>query len=291
MGEKPTKLTDEQVRDLRSRYADGARQIDLAAEFGVNQNTVSSIVTGRSRRKAGGPISLGSSAKLSHADVTAMREAAAAGERVSVLETRYGVSEAMVYNVLTGKAFKDVAGPLTGTTRGRSKPLTEEQVGDILAALESGEMRAVLAARFGVSVSAIHHVASGRTKGVNNGTGDKFSRDDVVRMRELYRDGVPQTDIAGIFDTTQAGVSYIVRGRQYADYPGPVAGPRKRTLPPRLVTAIRVAFDAGATVDWLAEKYSTEPALVRLMVTGTTYPEVAGPTHPLRKRQQTVEKG
>lgn len=38
------KLTDEQVMELRALYAAGARQVDLAARFGVRQSTVSSIV-------------------------------------------------------------------------------------------------------------------------------------------------------------------------------------------------------------------------------------------------------
>ena len=40
-----TKLTAAQVVDLRQRYAaGGVRQIDLAAEFGLRQCTVSAIV-------------------------------------------------------------------------------------------------------------------------------------------------------------------------------------------------------------------------------------------------------
>jgi hypothetical protein len=41
---KAVKLTLEQVRDMRSKYLAGARQVDLADEFGVWQGTVSAIV-------------------------------------------------------------------------------------------------------------------------------------------------------------------------------------------------------------------------------------------------------
>lgn len=38
------KLTDDQVRAIRFEYAAGARQIDLAAKYGVYQTTISKIV-------------------------------------------------------------------------------------------------------------------------------------------------------------------------------------------------------------------------------------------------------
>jgi len=40
------KLTPEQIRIIRNRYADGAKQIPLAKEFGVSQRCVSLIVRG-----------------------------------------------------------------------------------------------------------------------------------------------------------------------------------------------------------------------------------------------------
>jgi HNH endonuclease len=39
-----TKLTPEQVREIRERYAAGERQIPLAKEYGINHGTVSRIV-------------------------------------------------------------------------------------------------------------------------------------------------------------------------------------------------------------------------------------------------------
>lgn len=38
------RLTDDQVRTIRQRYADGARQVDLAADFDVTQGLISQIV-------------------------------------------------------------------------------------------------------------------------------------------------------------------------------------------------------------------------------------------------------
>lgn len=39
-------LTADQVREVRTRWAAGARQVDLAATFGISQSTVSRLVRG-----------------------------------------------------------------------------------------------------------------------------------------------------------------------------------------------------------------------------------------------------
>lgn len=43
------RLTESQVEEIRDRYAAGARQIDLAAEMGVGQTTISRLLRGESR--------------------------------------------------------------------------------------------------------------------------------------------------------------------------------------------------------------------------------------------------
>jgi DNA invertase Pin-like site-specific DNA recombinase len=45
-GSAKAKLTFDQVREIRARYAaGGVRQLDLAAEFGVGRSTVAQILT------------------------------------------------------------------------------------------------------------------------------------------------------------------------------------------------------------------------------------------------------
>lgn len=50
------RLTDEQVREIRVRRANGARQMDLAQQYGISNGWVSGIVRGIKRPEAGGPI-------------------------------------------------------------------------------------------------------------------------------------------------------------------------------------------------------------------------------------------
>ena len=51
------RLSDEQVVALREASAEGRSRQELAEEFGVDSGTVSRIVRGESRAKAGGPLS------------------------------------------------------------------------------------------------------------------------------------------------------------------------------------------------------------------------------------------
>lgn len=56
---KGVKLTEEKVVEIRNEYADGARQQDLADEYGVSLYTISSAVNGKIWKNAGGPITSG----------------------------------------------------------------------------------------------------------------------------------------------------------------------------------------------------------------------------------------
>ncbi|WNN95988.1 helix-turn-helix DNA binding domain protein [Arthrobacter phage Hirko] len=52
------KLTDPQIVEIRQAYAHGARQRELAEQYGVTQGLVSGIVNGRRWRHADGPLPL-----------------------------------------------------------------------------------------------------------------------------------------------------------------------------------------------------------------------------------------
>ena len=50
------KLTDEKITEIRKRRANGARQIDLARDYGVSDGQISMIVRGKRWAEVGGPI-------------------------------------------------------------------------------------------------------------------------------------------------------------------------------------------------------------------------------------------
>ncbi len=270
-------LSDAQVRELREKYAAGARQVQLADEYGVRQNTVSSLVTGRSRLEAGGPILPGKSRKVTSEEVVAIREAVAAGTARADISARYGISHQMVSNIASGRAFADVGGPLTSAAATRARPLTMEQVERIRARLAAGEDRMAVAQAFGVSHWTITSVLRGATTGVAEASGDD---DEVMQMRRLHSEGVSQTEIARRFGTSQQRVSLIVRGSSHAAHGGPIAEPHRRRLGDDEVRSIREAYAAGARLADLAEHYDVAAALLRLVVTGRTYADRPGPIAP-----------
>ena len=51
-----SRISDATVREIRQRRANGARQIDLAEQYGICSAYVSEIVNGLVRQEAGGPI-------------------------------------------------------------------------------------------------------------------------------------------------------------------------------------------------------------------------------------------
>jgi hypothetical protein len=55
--DRPGRFTDEQIITMRTRYANGARQVDLATQYGVTNGLVSQIVRGIRYARVGGPIS------------------------------------------------------------------------------------------------------------------------------------------------------------------------------------------------------------------------------------------
>lgn len=50
------KLTDDQIVEIRQAVAHGAKQVDVAAEYGISQGLVSGIVNGHRWKHVDGPI-------------------------------------------------------------------------------------------------------------------------------------------------------------------------------------------------------------------------------------------
>lgn len=96
------RLSDEQVVEIRRAYEAGTTQVVLAGRYGISQKTVSSLVVGRSRRAAGGPITTGRRQKLTDDDVTEIRRLARDGASFGALATRFGVSPPTVTGVIRG---------------------------------------------------------------------------------------------------------------------------------------------------------------------------------------------
>jgi DNA-binding transcriptional regulator YdaS (Cro superfamily) len=99
-----TKLTDEQVREMRTRAAAGAWPATLAAEYGITMASVTQLVTGKYRVAAGGPIREAKRvSKLSEEDVVKIRRLVADGAKQRAVATQFGIHPSHVSDIVSGK--------------------------------------------------------------------------------------------------------------------------------------------------------------------------------------------
>ncbi len=170
-------LTDAQVVELREAYAAGARQVELAARFGISQTAVSAIVSGRTRAAAGGPLK-----------EVAPRARRGAGR---------GASGA-------------TSGADPGTASSPRARLTPARVDAIRARVVAGEPRAAVAEAEGISIHTVHSIMSGRRAGTV-GTG-ALTDAQVLELRTAAEAGAGQAELAARFGISQQAVSAILRG-------------------------------------------------------------------------------
>lgn len=114
------KINDSAAAEIRRRYeAGGVTHQQLAVEYGISATHVCGIVVGRFRHRPGEPLpprrpraasvrrgEMAVNAKLTAANVAEIRSALKAGDvSMSELARRYGVSRALIYNVLNFRAW------------------------------------------------------------------------------------------------------------------------------------------------------------------------------------------
>jgi len=106
------KLSDENIVDIRKRYAAGSKQSDLAVEFGVSQPTIGQLVTGVTWPAVGGPITkVGRGSRrgaLTDAQVRDIRARYDAGENQRELGEEYGLSGASINRIGKRIAYRAV---------------------------------------------------------------------------------------------------------------------------------------------------------------------------------------
>jgi len=178
---------------MRVKYAcGGVTQHELAEEFGVSQ----SIVRGRRRLPAGGPLTQDRGRKLTQDEVRAIREAPDHEFFQEQLAARFEISQQMVSQIRNGQAHEEAGGPLRRASS-HSVPLTLEQVVVILDRIANGERRIDIAESLGISVFAVDSIASGRIKGKGTAADRAQTLENVKRVRQLHAEGKTQREIAG----------------------------------------------------------------------------------------------
>lgn len=118
------KLTDDDVRDIYTRYAAGETMLHLAGEYGICESNVAAIVHGKTWSRVTGGRSLrrgytgdrsqrvrgesNPAAKLTEDDVRDIRGRYAAGESQSALAREYAVNVSAINGIVHRRSWKHI---------------------------------------------------------------------------------------------------------------------------------------------------------------------------------------
>jgi hypothetical protein len=103
------KLSDDNVVEIRTRYASGLFTMrEIASTFGVTNGLVFLIVSGRQRRNAGGPVTIGNRAKKITREIAEEIRSRYIPRKFggTRLAREYGIDQATVYEILSRQIWK-----------------------------------------------------------------------------------------------------------------------------------------------------------------------------------------
>lgn len=105
-------LSDAKVRELRERHVAGEACWELADAYGITRAAVSYLVTGATRREAGGPIREPKvKTRLTEAQVEEIRQRVASGVSQTKVAQEFGLVQSYVSQVVNGRRRKGVCTP------------------------------------------------------------------------------------------------------------------------------------------------------------------------------------
>lgn len=156
-----TKLTFARVEDIRRRYAGGETQYAIAKDLGIDQSTVSKIVTGKARTIPSDvevPVHRKPRVALTDVVLLEIQEAIRQGATHQSTADRYGVSRKTVERIANGRTYG--LRPVGGNRR-RAVRLDPGLHDEIRARLTRGETQQALAAEYGISQQTVSNVKRG----------------------------------------------------------------------------------------------------------------------------------
>jgi len=103
------KLKESDIPAILDRRGRGESQRAIARDYGVTQQTISYICTGRQWKHAVASPVLGIRAKLKESDIPAILDRRSQGETLASIAADYGVTQATIYRICSGKLWKHVS--------------------------------------------------------------------------------------------------------------------------------------------------------------------------------------
>ena len=185
-----------------------------------------------------------------------------------------------------------------------SSKLTNDDVLSIVARYNAGESGRAIALEYNIGFSGVHRIMSGETwahiTGIQKGATPDYTKrsrrtdftdDEVITIRNRYRDGENQDFLAQEYGLTVKSVRSLVSGRTFADVPNPVPLREREVVKGRKlneadVLDIRQQAHEGVPRGELAAKYDTSNGHISRIMAGEAWPHVGGPVVP--SKGQTV---
>lgn len=163
------KLTWDGVAAIRERYAHGGiRYKDLAAQYGVDEGTIKSVIQAKSwRGKDTVDLSLGTpngersgTSKLTWESVAEIRRLYASGEaNQEQLAQRYDVIQATISQIVRGNRWRTGEGDTVKSPRGKTRKVSDDEVVEIRCLYDEKLFnQKELAKKFGVSPTLISQI-------------------------------------------------------------------------------------------------------------------------------------
>lgn len=183
------KITEADVLRIRESFAAGVPRADIAAEFGLDDTSITSIATGRVWKHLPGAQPARDSTKLDCSRLAEAVQLRAARLTYATIGKRLGVKAMTVIRFLARHGFVEESchltfkgGPVPRPVSKHRAKLTAADVVRMRERYAAGESSVRLAAEYGVTLPAAHQAITGRTYSELPGAVPARDRKGVFQM-------------------------------------------------------------------------------------------------------------
>ncbi|MCP4649549.1 MAG: hypothetical protein GY853_05650 [PVC group bacterium] len=224
--------------------------------------------------------------KLTEEKVIEMRQLRKDGAKVKDIAERFGISCSSTSNALTGKTWSHVNGAFKPLYSNR---LTEEEVIKMRQLRKDGAKVKDIAERFGISCVCASYALTGKTWSHVNGAfkPNRLTEEEVIKMRQLRKDGAKVKDIAERFGIHCTSTSRVLTGKIWSHVNGAF---KPNRLTEEKVIKMRQLRKDGAKVKDIAERFGIARASASQALTGKTWSHVNGAVKPLYSKKKLTEE-
>lgn len=222
-----SKLTEDDVLQIKKLIKTGITISKIAIKFNVEPETVSGIKRGKSWVHIGEDVSnveCDGRAKLTENEVREIKSLIKEGKIFyKEISEMFGVDATTISDIKKGKTWVDVGEDLSNIecSKIKNSKLTEDDVKEIKLLLKEGNLKQKeIASKFNVKEAAISEIKQNKSWAhigedlSNVGRGKKLTEDNVRGIKMLLKEGkLTQTKIAEMYDVAISNITFIKKGK------------------------------------------------------------------------------